>query len=270
MKTFHCYTLYLAECSVFTANTTLDNLAACCSDAHLYDFMEKSCVAENMRSQALPKPQVNPIVEEESTSYETVYHSSYSAFRKLVILCDTFNKQSGDSFERRWSYISCAQAPVVYQHWVDDVLLPDTRRKPILRLTFTPQNHTVRPHRLHVDALGCSRDDLKGLYGYQNCLLDSECQVGSATCPYTGVTCQGQETSGNKCLFYVQPDAEDQALGNTAADMCARRGGHLPVLRTKGEVSDLRLLLYYSRHYAKTQKLCASLQSNVSWWFTKL
>jgi hypothetical protein len=63
---------------------------------------------------------------------------------------------------------------------------------------------------------------------------------------------------------YVTPDAEDEALDNTAADMCARRGGNLPVLRTKGEVSDLRLLLYYSRHYAKTQKLCASLQSNVS------
>jgi hypothetical protein len=71
-------------------------------------------------------------------------------------------------------------------------------------------------------------------------------------------------TSGNKCLFYVKPDAVDQALNNTAADMCDRRGGHLPVLRTKAELSDFLLLLHYSKHYKETKELCASMQAAVS------
>jgi hypothetical protein len=136
---------------------------------------------------------------------------------------------------------------------------------PRFRFTFTPQNHTVPPpQRLDVGALNCSRNDSPLINDYDDCLLDSECQVGTAQCPHTGVTCQGQVTSGNKCLFYVKPDAVDQALNNTAAAMCARRGGDLPVLRTKAELSDFLQLLHYSKHYKETRKLCSSLQVAVS------
>jgi hypothetical protein len=147
----------------------------------------------------------------------------------------------------------------VYQHWVTAHAL---RKSPRFRLTFTPDhNHTVSPHRLDAyGAVNCSKDDYYGwITDYDDCLLDSECRVGSAQCPHTGVTCQGQVTSGNKCLFYVKPDAEDLALNKTAAAMCARRGGHLPVLRTKAELGDFVLLLAYSKNFKETNKLCATL-----------
>jgi hypothetical protein len=53
-------------------------------------------------------------------------------------------------------------------------------------------------------------------------------------------------------LFYVTPDAKDQASLASAASMSARRGGQLPVIRTKAEFSDLLLLLHYSKHFQQT------------------
>jgi hypothetical protein len=122
--------------------------------------------------------------------------------------CDALHKGNGHfgftcfyirqlNNETRWSYVSCANAPVVYRHCVDHVLLGIM--PPRFRLDFTPHNHTVLPQNLEPAVVNCSWDDKPGLYS--DCLLDSECQVGSPQCPRTGVTCQGQVTSRNKCFF---------------------------------------------------------------------
>jgi hypothetical protein len=143
-----------------------DNFTFCCTDSKPKDFLEHACDIKRPHH-------VTKQLPTRAGRYATC--QAFLNTGDVGLTCDAITVPGLGS---RGSYMSCANAPVVYQHWVDHVLLGIT--PPRFRLVFTPHNISTPPHRLSSGVVNCSRNDTPE-FNLRNgqCLLDSDCKLGT-------------------------------------------------------------------------------------------